>query len=141
MGVRVGACAAGALCFRYRVCNRGLAKRVGPINPLLDPGGKVAPVATEGGTKKIGAAVSQHELFQRQREKVEAAEEAERMLRAMEVARLAEAEEWEELYDNDGNVYYHHIPTGNTEWDPPACWSVSRRIHTGHPLHRFPSAH
>jgi len=27
--------------------------------------------------------------------------------------------DWEEVEDVEGGVYYHHIPTGHTQWEPP----------------------
>lgn len=27
--------------------------------------------------------------------------------------------DWEEIEDVEGGVYYHHVPTGHTQWEPP----------------------
>lgn len=41
--------------------------------------------------------------------------------RVAEEERLRLRDEWEEIESEEG-VYYHHIPSGTTSWDPPECW-------------------
>eukprot|EP00927_Polykrikos_kofoidii_P053728 TRINITY_DN4828_c0_g3_i1.p1 TRINITY_DN4828_c0_g3~~TRINITY_DN4828_c0_g3_i1.p1 ORF type:complete len:1132 (-),score=141.05 TRINITY_DN4828_c0_g3_i1:52-3366(-) len=36
-------------------------------------------------------------------------------------AKDADEGDWEVSYDEEGNAYYFHRPTGHTQWDPPDC--------------------
>ena len=61
-------------------------------------------------------------LFQ-QMQKNNAAQQA-----ADEARRAAAAEkaEWEEHWTDDGEAYYHHKSSGQTVWEPPACWEATQ---------------
>lgn len=68
----------------------------------------------------------QNDLFRRRREAQEALEAEEEATKAAtkaeEDARTRDAEDWEELFDDEQNVYYHMISTGDTSWDMPESW-------------------
>ena len=61
-------------------------------------------------------------LFQ-QMQKNNAAQQA-----ADEARRAAAAEkaEWEEHWTDEGEAYYHHKSSGQTVWEPPACWEAKQ---------------
>ncbi|KAJ9453055.1 hypothetical protein DIPPA_10282, partial [Diplonema papillatum] len=48
-----------------------------------------------------------------------------------ETAEMAESQLWQELADPDsGYPYYYNATTGESRWEPPACWAAAQQQYT-----------